>query len=191
MSELSKYAENQFLSATLDNLALMGEFLADTYPRVALAAATMPVFEPIRGELQSIIAAYDTTESLVTNQEALLPSRTLAFENKLASLTRKPDPDTNSPLETWHLTLAAQAPVGGVTYTYLLPQGRETLTTGTYDQQLDAGRDFGIRVGFTCRAESCAAAAVFRVTRRFACLGLHQTARPSLTFRPTCDPAFA
>ena len=147
MNEPSKYAENQFLSATINNLSLMGEFLADTLPRVVLASSLNPIFTDIRNELQSITAAYNAAETVVANQEAMLPSRTLAFEDKLASLTRKPDLETNSIMESWDLTIGANAAVGGTIYKYLLPTGRLTLTTGSYEQQLDAGTAFGVRLG--------------------------------------------
>lgn len=147
MSEPSKYAENQFLSATEENPRLMGEFIADTLPRVVLAATLRPAFIPIRDELISFNAAFDAAESIVSNQEALLPSRTQAFEEKINSLTRKPDLDTNSILDTWHHTITGAVSQGGTIYKYLLPSGRETLTKGGYDDRLDAGTDFGIRLG--------------------------------------------
>jgi len=147
MPEPSKYAENQFLSATEGNLTLMGEFLADTLPRVVQITLTQPAFTSIRDELISLVAAYNAMEAVVANQEALLPSRTLAFEDKIASLTRKPDLETNSLLDVWDNTIGAQVAYGGTVYTYLLPQGRQTLTAGTYEQQLDAGAAFGIRLG--------------------------------------------
>ena len=71
---------------------------------------------------------------------------TVAFEDKLASLTRKPDADTNSPLELWDNTIRSQVAYQGATCTTLLPHGRETLTLGTRDEQLDALNDFGVRL---------------------------------------------
>jgi hypothetical protein len=64
----------------------------------------------------------------------------------MASLTRKPDADTNSLLETWDSIIRSQVAYQGPTYMLLLPQGRETLTVGTLEARLDALRDFGIRL---------------------------------------------
>ena len=44
--EPSKYAENQFESATRSSLPLMSEILADTRPRLATAATANALFNP-------------------------------------------------------------------------------------------------------------------------------------------------
>lgn len=146
MSEPSKYAENQFESATVGRFPLMSEILADTRPRAAAAAAANGDFTVALDELDIAIAPWNAGETRIANAEANLPSRTFAFEDKMESLTRKPDAETNSPIETWDITIRAQVAYQGPTYLLLLPQGRETLTAGTYDARLDAGRDFGIRL---------------------------------------------
>ncbi len=142
----SKYAENQFLSATVARFPLMSEVLADTRPRLATAAAANPFFNAPLSVLDSAIAAWEVGETAIANAEANLPARTFAFKDKLDSITRKPDADTNSLLETWDITIRGQVAYQGPTYMLLLPQGRETLTAGTLDARLDAGRDFGIRL---------------------------------------------
>ena len=71
-------------------------------------------------------------------EDGLFHSGTAAFEDKLASLTRKPDIDTNSPLEAWDAVIRGQVAYQGTIYQLLLPHGRETLTTGTYQQRIDA-----------------------------------------------------
>jgi hypothetical protein len=142
----SKYAENQFNSATANRLPLMSEVLADTRPRLAIAAATNALFNPPLALLDTAIAAWEAGETLIANAEAAQPAATLAFLDKMESLSRKPDADTNSPLETWDVTIRSQVAFQGPTYLLLLPQGRETLTAGSIDARLDAGRDFGIRL---------------------------------------------
>ena len=142
----SKYAENQFDSATRGSLLLMSELLADTRPRLAVAAADNALFNPPLVLLDSAITAWDAGETLIANSEAAQLGATLAFQDKMDSITRKPDADTNSPLETWDVGIRGQVAFQGPTYLVLLPQGRETLTAGNYDARLDAGRDFGVRL---------------------------------------------
>lgn len=142
----SKYAENQFNSATANRLPLMSELLADSRPRLALAATTNALFNPPLVILDAAIAAWEAGETLIANADAAMPAATLAFQDKMDSLARKPDADTNSPLETWDVTIRGQVAFQGPTYLLLLPQGRETLTAGTIDARLDAGRDLGIRL---------------------------------------------
>ncbi len=144
--ELSKYASNQFDVATVGSFPLMSEILADTRPRLGQAAVTESAFDPALSMLDAVMAAWDTGETRVANAEAALPGRTLAFEDKLDSLTRKPDADTNSLLETWDITIRSAVAYQGPTYLALLPNGRETLTVGSYDARLDAGRDFAVRL---------------------------------------------
>ena len=144
--EPSKYATNQFDVVTAESYTLMSEILADARPRLATAAAANPTFNAPLGVLDSAIAAWEVGETAIANAEANLPARTLAFEDKLESLTRKPDADTNSLIETWDVAIRGQVAYQGATYTLLLPQGRETITRGTYDARLDAGRDFGVRL---------------------------------------------
>ena len=101
--EISKYASNQFEVATVNRYPLMSELLADSRPRLAAAAAFNPLFAPALNVFDSAIAAWEVGETAISNSEATLPARTFAFEDKLDSLTRKPDADTNSPMEpgTW------------------------------------------------------------------------------------------
>ena len=145
-AEPSKYAENQFEVATRSRDALMSEVSFDVKPRIAAAAAAHPGLVPIRDVLLSLDAAWSGAESAVANAGAGQISATFAFHDKLTSLTRKPDADTNSPLDIWDLTIGGQVAFGGATYLYLLPHGRETLTLGSYEQRLDAIRDFGLRL---------------------------------------------
>ena len=142
----SKYAENQFDSATRTSAALMTEVLADTMPRIALAAAAHPELVAVRNELLSADAAWEAADNVVANAEAGQISATFAFGEKLASLTHKPDPETNSPLEAWVIAIGGQVAIGGTIYQYLLPHGREGLTVGTYEQRLGAIQTLGIRL---------------------------------------------
>ncbi|NBR88020.1 MAG: hypothetical protein EB141_05105 [Verrucomicrobia bacterium] len=142
----SKYAENQFDAATAERLTLMSEILADTRPRLATAAAANALFNPPLALLDAAIAPWEAGETRIANAEAAQLAASLAFQDKLESLTRKPDADTNSPLETWDVTIRGQVAFQGPTYLLLLPHGRETLTAGTIDARLDAGRDFGVRL---------------------------------------------
>lgn len=145
-TEPSKYASNQFGVATAGRFPLLSEILADTRPRLVLAAAAHAAFAPALLLLDSTTAAWEAGETVIANAEATLPARTLAFTEKLDSLTHKPDADTNSLLETWDITIRSVVAYQGTTYLQLFPNGRETLTAGTYDARLDAGRDFAIRL---------------------------------------------
>ncbi len=146
MAEPSKYSENQFDSSTINRLILMGEILADTRPRLALAASTNTGFAPVLLSLDAVIAQWNPAETARANAEAALPAATFSLNDKLASLTRKPDADTNSLLESWDTTIRGAVAYQGPTYNLLLPNGRETLTAGSIETQLDEGRDFGVRL---------------------------------------------
>lgn len=147
MSEaLSKYADNQVEVATRDNATLLSEFAADTMPKVAAATLAHPEFTTVNGELISLDAAWSAAETVVVNAEAGQVGATAAFEDFMASLTRKPDINTKSPLDTWDYIINGVYATGSPAYKILLPQGRETLTVGTYQARLDAIRDFGIRL---------------------------------------------
>ena len=145
-SSPSKYAENQFLSATVNNYTLMSEVLADTTARAASVVGTNIAFATVLGNLNAAAAAWSTGESLITNAAAALPAATFAFEDKMVSLTRKPDADTPSLIESWDATIRGQVAYQGPVYMTLLPRGRETLTAGTWEERLDALRDFGQRL---------------------------------------------
>jgi hypothetical protein len=144
--EPSKYAENQFDSATRSSLPLMSEILADSRPKLAVAAAANAAFTAPLALLDTAINNWEAGETRIANAEAAQLGATLAFQDKMDSLARKPDADTNSPLETWDVAIRGQVAFQGPTYLLLLPQGRETLTAGSYDARLDAGRDFGVRL---------------------------------------------
>ncbi len=146
MPDPSKYAENQFTTATDGSTILTSEIIADCKPKLALAASQNAGFAAINGEFISSSAAWDAAETVATNLEAGLKSATLALDEKLISLTRKPDADTNSDIEAWDAIIRSAVAFQGVTYTLLLPRGRETITTGSIEQQLDAIRDFGVRL---------------------------------------------
>ena len=145
-AELSKYASNQFESATERTNPLMSEILSDTLPRLTLAAASRPPLAPALTALTTAGNNWNTGETNLANSEAALLSGTAAVTDKLLSVTRKPDLDTNSPLESWDSIIRGQVAYQGTTYTLLLPRGRETLTAGGIEEQLDALRDFGIRL---------------------------------------------
>jgi hypothetical protein len=143
---VSKYAENQFLSATEGSFALMSEVLADTLPRATTAAAGNAAFTAVLAALTGASNAWTAGETAIANAEAALPASTYAFDDKIASLTRKPDADTPSVIETWDTAIRGQVAYQGPVYMTLLPQGRETVTRGTREDQLDALRDFGVRL---------------------------------------------
>ena len=146
MSELSKYAENQFLVATRNSNILCSEIISDAKSKLTFAATQDARFTPILNELISSSAVWDTAETSETNRTAALASATLGLDEKLDSLTHKPNADTNSTIVQWDNIIIGQVAEGGTTYTFLLPNGRETLTKGTIEQQIDAGRDFAARL---------------------------------------------
>ncbi len=145
-SEPSKYASDQFDSSTKDNASLMSEILADVKPRILAAANAHAELIPARDLLTSMNALWDATETILANAEAGQIGATFAFEDKLQSLTRKPNADTNSPLDEWDRIIGGSTAYGSALYKTLLPRGRETLTAGSYIQQLDAIHDFSIRL---------------------------------------------
>ena len=142
----SKYSENQILSATVRNFALMSELLSDTLPRAAAAAAANAAFATVFANLNAASTAWDAGESAVTNAEAGLRSTTLGFEDKMAALTRQPDAETSSLLEAWDTTIRTQVAYRSPIYLGLLPHGRKALTAGHYEQRLDSLRAFGTRL---------------------------------------------
>ena len=142
----SKYAENQFLSATERGYPLMSEILADTLPRAAAAIGGHPGFSTVMANLTIAANTWNSGETQIANTGAALPGATLAFDDKMASLTRKPDADTPSVIENWDTTIRGQVAFQGPIYLTLLPAGRDTITNGTREEQLDAIRDFGLRL---------------------------------------------
>ena len=145
-TEPSKYAGNQFDAATADSFPLMSEVLIDTLPRIIAAALIKPALVPARDAVQNASNAWNNGETALATAEAVQMGATLSVNAKLVSLTRKPDAETNSILEGWDIILLGQAPSGSALYTMLLPHGRETLTAGTIDEQIDALRDFAVRL---------------------------------------------
>lgn len=145
-TEPSKYAQNQFDIATQTRFPLMSELLSDTRPRLAAAAGANPFFGPALVMLDTAITNWDNGESALANAEAAVPGLTYALEDKFTSLTRKPGAEINSPLEAWDIIIRSQVAYQGPTYMLLLPQGRETLTSGSHEERIDAGRDFAMRL---------------------------------------------
>ena len=146
MPEPSKFATNQFITATVGTFILTSEIIADAKPKLTLAASQDARFNDILSELISTSAAWGAGEIVLTNYDAAYGSWTLGLETKLDSLTRNPTPDTNSVLEDWDIAIRGQVPHSGPVFKYLLKDGRETLTKGTIEQQLDAGDAFAIRL---------------------------------------------
>jgi len=142
-----KFAANTFLTVTDGSIPLMSEILHDAQPKLALAATTEPTLATVSTETTALLVVWDAAEQAVVNAEAGQLSATAAFEDKLASLTRKPDIDTNSPLEIWDSTIRQQVAYQGTIYQLLLPHGRETLTTGSYQQRIDAIEGLATRLG--------------------------------------------
>ena len=143
---LSKYAGNQFDTVTVDSFPLMGEILLATQALLIPAALAHPTLVPAQTAINTAIASWNVGETALANAEAAQLSSTPALTDKLASLTRKPDIDTNSVLDAWEIAILGVAAKGSTLYKLLLPYGRETLTTGTLDEQIDAIRDFGVRL---------------------------------------------
>ncbi len=142
----SQYASNQIEVATRDNSTLLSEFAADAMSKIAAATLIHLKFTEVNGELISGYAAWGAVETVVANASAGQIGATAAFEDFMASLTRKPNIDTNSPIDAWELIIAPVYAYGSPSYITLLPQGRATVTAGTYQQRLDALRDLGLRL---------------------------------------------
>lgn len=141
-----KFASNTFRIVTEDNNTLASEILRDHAPKLALAATTWTDFAGVNSETISLLAAWDAGEQVSINAEAAQLSATAAVEDKMASMTRKPSIDENSPLEAWDATIRAQVAYQGTTYTLLLPHGRETLTAGSNAQRIEALQGFVTRL---------------------------------------------
>ncbi len=145
-TSLSKYAENQFDTATIQRFPLMGELLVDAGPRIAAAAALHAELIPGQTIFTTASTAWTAGEMVLANAEASGLSTTFFFDDKMSSLTRQPDSNTPSVLDSWVATLTTQAIPGSGLYIQLLPYGRATLTNGTREAQLDAGQAFGMRL---------------------------------------------
>lgn len=146
MSIPSKYAENQFLVTTTGRFPLMGQLLTDALPRAKAQTAGLPEFTAVMANLTAAAAAWEDGEIAITNAEAKMISLTLSVDDKLAALTRKPDIDTPSLLETWETTIRNQVAYRGPTYITLLPYGRRTLTRGGAEERIDALLGFSQRL---------------------------------------------
>lgn len=145
-SEPSKFSFNSFDIATRDRNPLMSEILVTTLPKVTPAAVLHPALAPSVTALNAISVSWNAGETVLANAEANQLGATMLCSEKLASLVRKPDSETNSVIEGWDMTIRGQVPYQGSVYTILLPSGRETITTGPIDEQIDAIRDFGTRL---------------------------------------------
>ncbi len=141
-----KFASNTFRVVTENNTALAGEILRDHAPKLALATTNWMDFIAVNTETIALLAAWDAAELVEINSEAAQLSATAAVDDKLASMTRKPDLDTNSPLEQWDATIRAAVAYQGTIYTLLLPHGRETLTGGTIPERIEALEGFVTRL---------------------------------------------
>ena len=142
-AEPSKYALNQFDSSTVGRPSLMDEFLADLVPRATAATAGIADFSSVMSELGMLIGAWDGSFAAWTIARNCVPSCTYDFEDKMASLTRPPNANEPSPLETWDATIRTQVAYQGPVYMILLPNGREALTHGTYESRLDTLTNLG------------------------------------------------
>jgi type II secretory pathway pseudopilin PulG len=140
----SKYAENQFDSATRERMPLMDAILDDTVTRATNATAGNPAFSGVIATLDMMAGAWKGGWISLLVQEAALPGKSLAFDEKMAALTRKPDADTPSLLDSWLNTLEGQVAKGGTVYVSLLPTGREAFTTGSRGEQLNNLDQFAI-----------------------------------------------
>ena len=141
-----KFASNTFRIVTENNTALAGEILRDHAPKLALAAMTWIDLITVNNETSGLLSMWDAAEQVEINSEAAQLSATSAVDDKLAAMTRKPDLDTNSPLEQWDATIRANVAYQGTTYTLLLPHGRETLTGGTIPERIEAPEGFVTRL---------------------------------------------
>lgn len=142
----SKYAQNQFTTATENSFTLMTAVLNDAFIRLGAAATFDPAFLPALTEVTTARANWSAGMTAIANEEALQLSKTPAVEEKLASLTRKPDMETPSPLESWDNTIRSVAPQGSSLYILLLPHGRETLTKGSINERIDAIQHLATRL---------------------------------------------
>ena len=141
-----KFASNTFSIVTENNNKLAGEIFRDHAPKLALATTTYADFSTVNSETISLLAAWDAGEQVEINTEAAQLAATLLVEDKLASMTRKPAADENSPIEAWDSAIRVVVAYQGGTYTVLLPHGRETLTGGTAAERVEAMEGFVTRL---------------------------------------------
>lgn len=145
-NETWKYASDQFLVVTEENLALCGLILTDHLPKLEAATALFPAFGPVFTITETIVSLWNSNQIDIENADAGVFSKTLLLNGKLDSLTHKPDDETNSILDVWDLTIRTAVAYGGGTYGYLLPHGRETLTAGGIPERIDALESFQARL---------------------------------------------
>lgn len=145
-TELSKWAANQFNSATEGSFPLMNDLLADSLPKLADAVTIYAALNPAKVELEGVKGQWDSGWVAMLNREASQLSKTAALDDYMASLTRKPSAEENSVLESWDSAIRAVVPYQSTVYRYLLPQGRETLTVGDITVRLLAGGAFAQRL---------------------------------------------
>lgn len=145
-AEPSKFASNQFDVATEGRFPLMSEILVTTLPKLIAASSLHVALSTSLSLVSTASAAWNAGEIVLANAEASQLGATILSTDKLASLTRKPDSETNSLIETWDMTIRGQVAYQSSVYTVLLPNGRETITAGPIDEQIDALRDFGARL---------------------------------------------
>ena len=89
----------------------MSEVLADTLPRATTATAGQPAFTAVLAAL-SAAAAWNSGESTLANAAAALPASTYALEDKLVSLTRKPDADAPASSKAGPSSSVPRSPTG-------------------------------------------------------------------------------
>ena len=139
----SKYSQNQIESSTRKRFALMDEFISNMKLKSTAATTGIPEFAGVMGSFSMLFGAWHSSYLGWRTATVHIPATTLAFEEKMASLTRA-TAAANSPLETWDSTIAGQIPTLGPVYLEFFPNGRATFTQGTYETRLDALENLGI-----------------------------------------------
>ena len=150
---LSHFASNQIEVATRDNNNLLSMLAEDLMPKVLSATIPHPEFLPVYGELLSYDAAWEAVDVILVNKEAARVGKTAIFEDAMEGISRKPNIDTNSPLESWDNVLIGVYAYGSPKYKEIMFRGREALTVGTYVDRLKALDGFHKRLaGETTKA---------------------------------------
>lgn len=115
----------------------MDEFLANMRIKAKAVTTGLAEFSGPMGNLTTEAGAWHGSYMAWRTATAAVPAATLAFEDKMAGLSRSAVV-ASSPLEVWDSTIRTEIPYLGPVYRELFPHGREGFTRGSYELRLIA-----------------------------------------------------
>lgn len=157
MPDTWHYLENQFLSVTKKRRGLADAIYKDHLAKLTGKLPGNAALAPLLAGITAAGAPWSVKYGEWKNARAEYRGTTQAVENLLAILQRKPVGGGRSKIEEWDSKIRAYWSPGDPIYETLLPQGRESFTTGARDQMLD---EVGLLAGrIQVQADALAAAA--------------------------------